>query len=84
MVSSTFMVYENSPHFFMELSKHEYSMLRMYCIHVDGIKFTQLEQGSNKKILTTFDSVEYGAYVNRHTHDVKHRLNLNRTKEKWF
>ena len=82
MVSSTFMIYDNSPHFLMELSKHEYSMIQKYCIHVGGINFVQSKQGSNKKTHTTFESVKYGAYVSRHTHEGKEMLNLNRTKRK--
>ena len=81
MVSSTFMTYDNTPHFLMEFSQNEYLNLGIYCIHVDGITFIKSGQGS-KKTLPTFDSVEYGKGVNKYTVEGKHRLNLDQMRRK--
>ena len=49
---------------------------------MDGITFIKSGKGSQKNILTTFDSVEYGRSVNKFKVEGVHSLNLDQMRRK--
>ena len=81
-VSSSLTKYNNTPHFLMELSLQEHSILKECCIHVDGLTLIKSTQGTQKTYLTNFHSAVYGTEVKKDMINDVHELNLDRTKRK--
>ena len=72
-IEPVFTTYDNTPHFLMELSTEEYSLLKPYSIHVRGVSFMKTNSTSQRTMHTTFDSVIMGSKISN-LHYGKKRL----------
>ena len=81
-VSPSLTKYNNTPHFLMELSLQEHSILKECCIHVDGLTLIKSTQGTQKTYMTNFHSAVYGTEVKKDMINDVHELNLDRMKRK--
>ena len=66
----------------MGLSQQEYSIIKVCFISVGGITFIKSNQGSQKKLIITFDSFRYGMGVNKVKFDGIQKLNMDRVRRK--
>ena len=74
--------HDNTPHFLMELSIHEYTTLKNNCIHVSDVTFHKSTDTSPQTTRTTFARVDNGKNINFITDETSNILQLDRCKSK--
>ena len=81
-VSPSLTIYNNTPHFLMELSEDEYRILKPNSIHIGDVSFTKCSSSSQRNMITVFHSIEIGTYVQVTKVGKITKLNMDRIKRK--